>query len=150
MNLKSVLSGIEGLKAKGNLDMEIMGVAHDSRKVKEGYVFVAVKGYDVDDEASWEEYLYTCASEQLEEYAVIKVFYLYKDIVAMMRMLGWCIPIGCSFDEPLEKIYFANQISPDIINEAFKNIGKDKVSENCVKDLGDLHIKEEQDTNKGD
>lgn len=48
MNLKSVLSGIEGLKAKGNLDMEIMGVAHDSRKVKEGYVFVAVKGYDVD------------------------------------------------------------------------------------------------------
>ncbi len=48
MNLKSVLSGIEGLKAKGTLDMEIMGVAHDSRKVKEGYVFVAVKGYDVD------------------------------------------------------------------------------------------------------
>ena len=48
MNLKYVLSGIEGLKAKGNLDMEIMGVAHDSRKVKEGYVFVAVKGYDVD------------------------------------------------------------------------------------------------------
>ena len=48
MNLKSILSGIEGLKAKGNLDMEIMGVAHDSRKVKEGYVFVAVKGYDVD------------------------------------------------------------------------------------------------------
>ena len=48
MNLKSILSGIEGLKAKGTLDMEIMGVAHDSRKVKEGYVFIAVKGYDVD------------------------------------------------------------------------------------------------------
>jgi UDP-N-acetylmuramoyl-L-alanyl-D-glutamate--2,6-diaminopimelate ligase len=48
MNLKSILSGIEGLKAKGTLDMEIMGVAHDSRKVKEEYVFVAVKGYDVD------------------------------------------------------------------------------------------------------
>lgn len=44
MNLKSILSGIEGLKAKGTLDMEIMGVAHDSRKVKEGYVFIAVKG----------------------------------------------------------------------------------------------------------
>lgn len=109
-----------------------------------------LKDYNVDDEASWEEYLYTCASEQLEEYAVLKVFYLYKDIVAMMRMLGWCIPMGCSFDEPLEKLYFANQISPDIINEAFKNIGKDKVSENCVKDLGDLHIKEEQDIDKGD
>ena len=48
MYLKSILSGIEGLKAKGTLDMEIMGVAHDSRKVKEGYVFIAVKGYDVD------------------------------------------------------------------------------------------------------
>ena len=81
---------------------------------------------------------------------MIKVFYLYKDIVAMMRMLGGCIPIGCSFDEPLEKLYFANQISPDIINEAFKNVSKDEISENSIKDLGDLHIKEEQDTNTGD
>ena len=48
MNLKSVLNGIEGLKAKGNLDIDVLGIAHDSRKVKEGYMFVAIKGFETD------------------------------------------------------------------------------------------------------
>ncbi len=48
MKLKTVLNGIDGLKAKGNLDIEIMGIEHDSRKVKEGYMFVAIKGYETD------------------------------------------------------------------------------------------------------
>ena len=48
MNLKAVLNGIDGLKAKGNLEMDITGIAHDSRKVKEGYAFVAIKGYETD------------------------------------------------------------------------------------------------------
>ena len=45
MNLKAVLNGIDGLKAKGNLDVDVIGVAHDSRKVKEGYMFVAINGF---------------------------------------------------------------------------------------------------------
>ena len=48
MNLKAVLNGIEGLKAKGNLDIDVKGIAHDSRKVKEGYMFVAIKGFETD------------------------------------------------------------------------------------------------------
>ncbi len=48
MNLKTVLNGIDGLKAKGNLDIDVMGIAHDSRKVKNGYLFVAIKGYETD------------------------------------------------------------------------------------------------------
>ena len=48
MNLKSVLNGIDGLKAKGNLEYDVLGIAHDSRKVKEGYMFVAIKGYETD------------------------------------------------------------------------------------------------------
>ena len=48
MNLKTLLSGIDGLKAMGNLEKDISGIAHDSRKVKEGYAFVAIKGYDTD------------------------------------------------------------------------------------------------------
>ena len=46
MNLKAILNGIENLKAKGDLELEITGIAHDSRKVKEGYIFVAIKGYE--------------------------------------------------------------------------------------------------------
>ena len=48
MNLKAILNGIEGLKAKGDLDADIKGVADDSRAVKEGYMFVAVKGFETD------------------------------------------------------------------------------------------------------
>ena len=48
MNLKTVLNGIDGLKAKGNLDIDVIGIAHDSRKVKNGYLFVAIKGYETD------------------------------------------------------------------------------------------------------
>ena len=48
MNLKSVLNGIEGLKAKGNLDIDITNIAHDSRKVKAGGIFVAIKGFETD------------------------------------------------------------------------------------------------------
>ena len=32
MNLKAVLNGVDGLKAKGNLDIDVIGIAHDSRK----------------------------------------------------------------------------------------------------------------------
>jgi len=48
MVLKNVLSGIEDLKAKGNLDIDIKGITHNSREVKEGYLFVAIKGFDSD------------------------------------------------------------------------------------------------------
>ena len=48
MNLKSILIGIDGLKAKGNLDLEISSVECDYRAVKEGSLFVAIKGFDVD------------------------------------------------------------------------------------------------------
>ena len=48
MNLKTILDGINGLKARGNLDVDVVGIAHDSRKVKEGYLFVAIKGFETD------------------------------------------------------------------------------------------------------
>ena len=48
MNLKTILVGIEGLKAKGNLNLEISQVECDYRKITEGGLFVAIKGYEVD------------------------------------------------------------------------------------------------------
>ena len=48
MNLKSILVGIDGLKAKGNLDLEISSVECDYRAVKQGSLFVAIKGFEVD------------------------------------------------------------------------------------------------------
>ena len=48
MDLKKVLNGIDGLKAKGELDIDILSIADDSRKVKEGGMFVAIKGFETD------------------------------------------------------------------------------------------------------
>ena len=48
MELKKILSGIEGLKAKGNLDLDISNLESDSRKVTEGTLFVAIKGFETD------------------------------------------------------------------------------------------------------
>ena len=48
MKLKNILEGIEGLKAKGNLDIEIKGIERDSKKVKKGYIFVAITGFTTD------------------------------------------------------------------------------------------------------
>jgi len=48
MNLRQLLNGLEGLKAKGNLDQEINKVEMDSRKVSNGDMFIAIKGFDAD------------------------------------------------------------------------------------------------------
>lgn len=48
MKLKEMLVGLEGLKVKGDLDQEIKEVESNSKKVKEGYLFIAIKGFDVD------------------------------------------------------------------------------------------------------
>ena len=48
MELKNILSGIEGLKAKGDLEVDIKGISNDSREVKPGYLFIAIKGFDTD------------------------------------------------------------------------------------------------------
>ena len=51
MELKHILSGIEGLKAKGNLSLDITGITNDSREVKDGFLFIAIKGFDTDGHA---------------------------------------------------------------------------------------------------
>lgn len=48
MELKNILSGLEGLKVKGDLDIKITSIESDSRNVKENGLFVAIKGFDVD------------------------------------------------------------------------------------------------------
>jgi len=48
MELKSILAGIEGLKVRGNLDLNIENLESDSREIKQGDLFVAIKGFDTD------------------------------------------------------------------------------------------------------
>lgn len=48
MNLKNILVGIDGIKAKGNIDIEINAIQNDSRKIKKGDLFFAIKGFVTD------------------------------------------------------------------------------------------------------
>jgi UDP-N-acetylmuramoyl-L-alanyl-D-glutamate--2,6-diaminopimelate ligase len=47
MKLKEVVSGLE-CRVYGNLNIDVSGVTHDSRLVKKGDIFVALKGHHVD------------------------------------------------------------------------------------------------------
>ena len=48
MELKKILVGLEGLKVKGDLDIKITGIQNDSKKIKKGNMFIAIKGYTTD------------------------------------------------------------------------------------------------------
>lgn len=48
MKLKELLKHIKVVKFLGDEDVEIKGIAYDSREVDEGDLFVAIKGLNVD------------------------------------------------------------------------------------------------------
>ncbi len=48
MELKSILSGLEGLKVKGDLTIDVTNIDSDSRNIKKNGLFVAINGFDAD------------------------------------------------------------------------------------------------------
>lgn len=55
MNLKNILAGIENLKVKGSLDIDILGLKNNSQNVKENDMFVAIKGFKTNGHEHIEE-----------------------------------------------------------------------------------------------
>ena len=51
MELKKMLVGLEGLKVKGDLSIDIKGLEKNSKEIKEGYLFIAIKGFTADGHA---------------------------------------------------------------------------------------------------
>lgn len=48
MTIADLLKGLKVRRVKGPLKEEIKGIAYDSRLVKEGFIFVAIRGFSVD------------------------------------------------------------------------------------------------------
>lgn len=48
MKLKEILAGLEGLKVRGDLEVEINNLDRDSRNIGKGDLFIAIKGFDSD------------------------------------------------------------------------------------------------------
>ena len=85
MELKKILIGIEGLKAKGNLDLEIQGIESNSKNVKEGYMFVAIKGFATDGHMYINDAIKAGASViVVEEGCDLKSIKLTKEVTIIM------------------------------------------------------------------
>lgn len=48
MKLSEILNGIEEIEVRGDLELEVPGIAYDSRKVENGGMFVAIVGFKTD------------------------------------------------------------------------------------------------------
>jgi len=48
MELTNILSGLEGLKVKGSLEIEVSQIQNSSEKIKQGDMFVAIDGFETD------------------------------------------------------------------------------------------------------
>ena len=46
MELKSILSGLEGLKVRGNLEVNVENIQNNSKEIKQNDMFIAIKGFD--------------------------------------------------------------------------------------------------------
>lgn len=108
MELRKILVGIEGLKAKGSLDLDISSVECDYREVKKGSLFVAIKGYEVDGHSFILKAIEKGASAIIfEEGADYKLFANAKGVTLIMASntrfaLSIC---SCNFyDNPSKKM----------------------------------------------
>lgn len=48
MELIKLMNGIQNYKSKGEMTLDVKGIACDSRQVKPGFVFVAIRGFEAD------------------------------------------------------------------------------------------------------
>lgn len=85
MELKKLLVGLEGIKAKGNIDLDIKGIESNSKEVKEGYLFVAIKGFSTDGHQFVESAIENGAiAVMLQEGCDLKALNIPDDITILM------------------------------------------------------------------
>ena len=85
MELKRILAGLEGLKLRGDLELDIKGIQKDSRKIKEGDLFVAIKGYEFDGHKYIENAIQNGATAiMVEEGCNLKEFNIPGEITVVM------------------------------------------------------------------
>lgn len=87
MELKSILSGLEGLKVKGNLDVNVKKIKNNSKTVEENDMFVAIKGFDDDGHNHIEEAIKNGAKvilAQEDEIDKLKIKEFPEDVVLIL------------------------------------------------------------------
>ena len=85
MKLRDLLIGLSDLKARGDLDIDIRGIACNSNDVKEGDLFIAIKGFEDDGHKFINEAIEKgVVAILIEEGCDLKSFKVKKDTVVIM------------------------------------------------------------------
>ena len=87
MELKKLLVGLEGLKVKGDLEIKVTGIESDSKKIKNGNMFIAIKGYITDGHIYIEEAIESGATAvMVEEGCDTKILKSIKDEITIVMV----------------------------------------------------------------
>ena len=107
MELKRILVGIDDLKAKGSLDIDVNNIESNSKNIKQGDMFIAIKGFNVDGHEYIESAINAGAKViMVEEGCDVKAIKLPADVTLIMakdtrEALAKC---SCNFyDNPSKK-----------------------------------------------
>ena len=85
MELKKILIGIDGLKAKGSLDIEINKIDSNSKNIKEGDMFIAIKGFATDGHSYINDAIKSGAKAvMVQEGCDLKAIKLPEDVTLIM------------------------------------------------------------------
>ena len=85
MELKRILVGIDDLKAKGSLDIDVNNIESNSKNIKQGDMFIAIKGFSVDGHEYIEDAIKSCAKViMVEEGCELKSIKLPSDVTLIM------------------------------------------------------------------
>lgn len=85
MKLKELLAGIENFKMKGDAELEIKSIENNSKNIKPGALFVAIKGFDFDGHKFVEEAIQNgAAAIMLDISADLKSIRLPQDITVIL------------------------------------------------------------------
>ena len=85
MELKKILVGIEGLKAKGSLDIDVKNIESNSNNIKDGDMFIAIKGFATDGHTYINDAIKAGAKAiMVEEGCNLKSIKLPSDVTVVM------------------------------------------------------------------
>ncbi len=85
MKLNEILVGLEGLKVRGDLDLNIKEIESNSKEIKKGFLFVAIKGFDTDGHQYIEDAIKKGAiAVMVEEGCNLKALAIPEEITIVM------------------------------------------------------------------
>ena len=85
MKLNEMLVGLDGLKVKGDLEKEITGLENNSKEVKKGFLFIAIKGFSADGHEYIENAIENGAvAVMVEEGCNLKQINIPEDVTIIM------------------------------------------------------------------